>query len=405
VALLTLSASHHDLDLDLLEQLSSGAGSVGTTVVADASVAGCVVLATCNRFELYLDVDDAEVAIKSVVQTVAEATELPGDTVGEALRPWLGARAVAQHLFGVAAGLESMVVGEREVAGQVRRALTAARADGTASPALERLFQTASRASRAVATGTGLGRGGRSVVTVALDLAAERMPLADATVLLIGTGSYARTALAALRNRGVGRVAVHSPSGRAAELADAEGLDVVPREALAAELGRADLVVGSSGANGPVVRAEDVLAARLHDGRPQVLVDLALRHDIDPTVRALGVPLIDLATVREHVAPLEVADARRLVAEHAERFEGTLAEQVLVPVVVALRGHVHGLLEEELLRSPTPEVERALRHFAARLLHTPVVRAREHARRGRSEAYLDAVQTLLGLDVEGREPE
>jgi glutamyl-tRNA reductase len=399
VELLTLSASHLDLDLDLLEQLSSGAGSIGSAM--DASIIGCVVLATCNRFELYLDARDAEVAAKAAVHAVVEATGLPSDDVASVLRVRRGARDVAEHLFGVAAGLESMVVGEREVAGQVRRALAAARADGTTTPALERLFQTASRASRAVVARTGLGSGGRSVVTVALDLAARDLPLAGARVLLIGTGSYASAAVGALTARGVGRITVHSPSGRADDFARGRGLGVVER--LADGLADADLVVGCSGAAGPVLGADDVRAARAAGGGPSVLVDLALRHDVDPAVRTVGLPVIDLATVREHVAPLEVGGARRVVAEHAARFEATLAEQELVPALVALRAHVHDLLEDELRRTRaegTP-IEPALRRFAARLLHLPAVRARDHARRGEAAAYRDAVETLLGLGRDG----
>lgn len=399
MALLTLTASHHDVDLDRLERLAA-AGSVGSGVVADASIAGCVVLATCNRFELYLDSRDAEVGRKAAIQAVAEAAGLSVDDAAAALRPLTGEHAVAEHLFAVASGLESMVVGEREITGQVRRALTAARAAGATTPALERLFQTASRASRAVMAQTGLGRSGRSLVSVALDVAAQEAPFVGARVLLIGTGSYARTAVAALRSHHVGRIAVHSASGRAGELAEELDLDVAGD--LAAELAAADVVVGCSGAAGHVIGVDDVRAAQVASGGPGVLVDLALRHDIDPAVRELGVPLIDLATVRRHVEPPEVAQARAVVAEAADDFVAALAEAELAPVVVALRGRVHALLEEELRRLPpdrAPEVEVALRRFAARLLHNPVARARDHARQGRSAEYRDAVETLLGVEL------
>lgn len=402
MALLTLTASHLDVDLDRLERLAA-AGSVGAAVAADASIAGCVVLATCNRFELYLDSSDArdtEVGRKAAVQVVAEATGLTVDDAAAALRPLVGDRAVAEHLFAVASGLESMVVGEREITGQVRRALTAARATGTTTPTLERLFQTASRASRRVMAQTGLGRSGRSLVAVALDVAAQEAPFVGARVLLIGTGSYARTAVAALRAHHVGRIAVFSASGRAGDLADELDLDVAGD--LAAELAGADVVVGCSGAAGPVIGVDEMRAARAASGGPGVLVDLALRHDIDPAVRELGVPLIDLATVRRHVEPPEVGRARAVVGEEADEFAAALAEAELVPVVVALRGRVHALLEDELRRLPAdhgPEAEAALRRFAARLLHTPVVRARDHARRGRSAEYRDAVETLLGVEI------
>lgn len=404
VVLLTLSASHHDLDLDLLEQLSTGAQSVGPTVVADSSIAGCVVLATCNRFEVYLDTDrDVDVAVKAATSTVAQAAGFaPGHAKG-LLRLTEGTGPVARHLFAVAAGLDSMVVGEREVAGQVRRALAAARADRTMTASLELLFQTASRASRSVGAHTGLGTAGRSVVAVALDLAAERLTLTGANVLLIGTGSYARAAVSALRARGVGRIAVHSPSGRAAAFASERSLIPIDAGALADHLADADLVVACSGATGPVLGVEEVSRARHRtDGhRPMVLVDLALRHDIDSAVGGIpGVTLLDLAGVQAGTpatAP-EVGDGWGIIETHVERLAAALAERDLVPAVVALREHVHALLDAELARAGgSPEVERALTRLAASLLHTPMVRARTHARRGDSQVYLDALATLFDI--------
>lgn len=425
MVLLALSASHHDLDLDVLEQLSSGARSVGPTAVADSCLDGCVVLATCNRFELYLDAVDGreDVAAKAAVDAVAEATGLPADDVARALRPRTGMFPVAQHLFGVASGLDSMVVGEREVAGQVRRALASAREDGTTSSDLERLFQWASRASRAVGAGTSLGSSGRSVVAVALDLAGDALggtapdvapdavpdavpddALAGRRALVVGTGTYARAVLSALERRGVHDVAIYSPSGRAAELAAARGLAAVPDGGLLDAVAAADVVVTCSGTLGPVLGPDDVRAAR-PDGRPVAIVDLALRHDVDPAVAGVpGVTFIDLGTVQQHagyVAP-EVADGWQIVAEHAARFADTLSDRDVVPAVVALRAYVHEVLDDELRRGrvSAPETERALRRFAGRLLHTSAVQARAHARRGTGAAYREAVETLLGVELD-----
>lgn len=426
MVLLALSASHHDLDLDVLEQLSSGARSVGPTAVADSCLDGCVVLATCNRFELYLDAVDGreDVAAKAAVDAVATATGLPADDVAHALRPRTGMFPVAQHLFGVASGLDSMVVGEREVAGQVRRALASARADGTTSSDLERLFQWASRASRAVGAGTSLGSSGRSVVAVALDLAGDALAarpreddaldgalddaLAGRRALVVGTGTYARAVLSALERRGVHDVAIYSPSGRAADLAAARGLAAVPDGGLADAVAAADVVVTCSGTLGPVLGPDDVRAAR-PDGRPVAIVDLALRHDVDPAVAGVpGVTFVDLGTVQQHagyVAP-EVADGWQIVAEHAARFADTLSDRDVVPAVVALRAYVHEVLDDELRRGriSAPETERALRRFAGRLLHTTAVQARAHARRGTGAAYREAVETLLGVELGGVEP-
>lgn len=439
MALLTLTASHRDLDLDVLEQLSSGAHSVGATVVADSpAITGCVVLATCNRFEVYVDTGPAAVGspaagpapsqaevVAATVAAIARASGLSEADVAASLQASSGP-AVAQHLFAVASGLDSMVVGEREVSGQVRRALATARAQGTTSPRLERLFQVASRTSRAVGSRTGLAGTGRSVVGVALDLATHELAghdldLVHARVLLVGTGSYAGASLTALRARGASDIVVHSPSGRAADFAADRGLATVAPGTLADELATADVVVSCSGALGPVIDAEMVASARRAstgvDGRarPVVLVDLALRHDIEPRVGALpGVRLIDLAAVQHH-SPATVTPAvdagRLIVAERAAAFERELAERVLVPEVVALRSHVGQALEAEIDRvralaragradpASVERVERSLRRFAATVLHTPSVQARDHARAGRHAEYRAGLDALFGIEV------
>lgn len=455
MVLLSLSASHRDLDLDVLEQLSSGAHAVGSTVVADSpAITGCVVLATCNRFEVYLDTDIPRPAddgapfttagspvgpgadddplrpapgagsladrahraaiadaAHDVMAVVARTSGLDADAVAASLQLSVGP-AVSRHLFAVASGLDSMVVGEREVAGQVRRALQTARALGTTSSNLERLFQSASRASRAVGSRTALGGTGRSVVGVALDLVTQDVDLRQASVLLVGTGSYAGASLTALRTRGVQDVAVHSPSGRAHAFATDRGARPVEDGGLPEALAAADVVVSCSGALGFVVDVAMVEAARAATGdRPRVLVDLALTHDVDPGVAGVpGVRLVDLATIQASAPAAvarEVARGRRIVDEHAAEFEATLAEQTLVPAVVALRRHVEEAMAAELQRvqAADPEVaaavERSLRRFAASVLHVPAVRAREHARRGRHEEYRDGLEAVFGLQVDG----
>ncbi|WP_243758624.1 glutamyl-tRNA reductase [Actinotalea soli] len=424
---MTLTASHRDLDLDVLEQLSSGAHSVGSEVVADShEITGCVVLATCNRFEVYLDVAETcagpETALDAVTATVARTSGLPQADVQDSLQARVGPE-VGRHLFAVASGLDSMVIGEREVAGQVRRALHTARTERTTSPRLERLFQTASRTSRAVGAQTGLGGTGRSVVGVALDLAAEALvesdlELAQARVLLVGTGSYAGASVTALRARGVTDVAVHSPSGRAAGFAAERGLEAVEPGTLDAQLARADVVLSCSGALGPVVDAAMVVDARRRsvddDGRPRpvVLIDLALHHDIDPQAAQVpGVHLIDLATVQQH-SPTTVSPAveagLEIVARSAAEFEAGLAEQELVPEVVALRARVEAQVAAEVARvaarqgpEAAAQVERSLRRVSAALLHQPTVRAREHARAGRAEEYRDGLAAVFGIEPEG----
>ncbi|MCC2333696.1 glutamyl-tRNA reductase [Cellulomonas wangsupingiae] len=414
---MSLVASHHDLDLTVLERLQSDVHAVGREVVAATNaVTGAVVLATCNRFELYLDVDDtahAPRARRAVAQAVAARSGYSPDDVAEHLRPLVGADA-SEHLFAVASGLESMVVGEREIAGQVRRALTTARRDGTTTSTLEALFQAASRASRAVEASTGLGSTGRSVVGVALDLAARTLPQGEAGVdwsavrcVLVGTGSYAGASLAALKARGVHDVRVYSPSGRAGAFAAARGVTGLPAGAdLLPELARTDLVVACSGAAGTVLGVEALAAARRGSAQPLTVVDLALRHDVDPDVRTLpGVALVSLQSVAEH-APAEhaaLSRARDVVLEAAEDFEADRRVREWDPAVVAERTRVLGALEAALAAVP-PEARdearaRTLRRRTRRLLHGPTVAARAAARVGDAAGYARALADLAAVPV------
>jgi len=407
--MLSLVASHHDLDLAVLERLSTGSRAVGREIVtASDSIAGAVVLATCNRFEVYLDVADADAsdtARAAAAATVAACSGYPPQRVADALAPATGSR-VVEHLFAVASGLESMVVGEREIAGQVRRALTAARRDGTTTSDLEALFQAASRTSRAVEAGTGLGAAGRSVVGVALDLVEEGLPAwPDVRCLLIGTGSYAGASLAALKARGCRDVLVYSASGRAGQFAAQRGVTAATDD-LAASLAGVDLVVACSGASGAVLDVDALIRSRSAEAslgaRPLAVLDLALRHDVDPAVGELpGVRLVSLTTVAESAPDghsATVACARALVAEQAAVFERDLRTRQWNPPVVAERRRVLEDLAGAAGGLPEREA-RALRRSVRSALHGPTVRAREAARAGDVAAYAAALAELAAVAV------
>jgi len=349
--ILALAARHHQVGLENLERLSARPCAVRRAVVsACAGVRGAVVLETCNRFELYLDVEHLEIDVRDVTRTVARVLGLPAVLVAATLTRVTDPVA---HLCEVAAGLDSMVLGEQEIAGQVRRAVAESRAAGMSSGPLERLFGAASRAARQVATGTGLGSLGRSVVDVALD-AAGVAP--GARCVLVGTGSYAGAAVAALTRRGVATVEVYSPTGRAAEFAGPRGLGVIDAKGLAAAVAGADLVVTCSGGGGVVLRPEhfasagsaplrtdrplavvgpaspraaerDAVSSGSGDfDRPLAVVDLALRRDVDPAVGDLPhvrlVALRDLAELAPGLGSEDVARARALVAATVAEFSG-----------------------------------------------------------------------------------
>ena len=412
VVLVSFVASHRNRDLALLEQLSVGAEALGATVAGAPAVAGAVVLPTCNRFEVYVEAEDPAAARRVVVDALSQTSPLNADAIDAALETFEGDDAV-RHLLSVATGLESMVVGEREISGQVRRAHADARAQQALSPRLDRLFQSALRTARVVASSTGLGTSGRSVVSVALDLADATVTWSGARVVVIGTGALADAAVGAMQGRGAAIVGVHSPSGRAAEFAAMHGLEALAEAELLAAVRGADVVLACSGGEGFVLSAEAVRDARAGVATPLTIVDLSLERDVEPAVRLLpGVFVVDLETVGAR-APEEsvnaVEAARAIVAHAVARFDD--ASRSLDPAVVALREHVFGLLEREVARlRPAPgadaetiaradAAEQALRHFAKTLLHVPTVRAREHAEAGQAERYLSAITALYGIDV------
>lgn len=415
--LLCFSSSHRTAEFDLLERLERHAPAVVAALAEHTElVSGSVVLATCNRFEAYLDIDEPLPAARAVAaETVIDAVSAASGIDAEVLRSssaLYSDDAVAEHLFSVSSGLESVVIGEGEIAGQVRRALQAARTSGTVTGDLERLFQGASRTSRGVKNRTGIMTAGRSMVRLALELAESRITDWTAVrVLLVGTGKYAGASLAALRERGVVDVQVYSPTGRAAKFALSH--DVAPVEAteLGDVLGRADLVVTCSAVTDHVLTRALVAEAVALPGAVErrLVIDLGLPRNVDPAVAELnGVELLDLETIRIH-APVEelnaATDARELVGAAAAEFAAQTAEQAVTPALVALRTHVFAVLDAEIERArsrgdSSEQTEAALRHLAGVLLHTPSVRARELARHGDAQTFADAAAALFGLEID-----
>ncbi|WP_158867551.1 glutamyl-tRNA reductase [Leifsonia sp. AG29] len=415
--LLCFSSSHRTADFDLLERLERHAPAV-TEALAEHSdiVSGSVVLATCNRFEAYVEIDEPlpaarAVSAEAVIDAVSSATGIAPDVL-RASSAVYSDHAVAEHLFAVSSGLESVVVGEGEIAGQVRRALESARAAGTVTSELERVFQVAARTSRGVKNRTGIMQAGRSLVRLALDLAESRVSDWGGTrVLLVGTGKYAGASLAALRDRGATDVRVFSPSGRAARFARSHDIEPVEAPGLVEALAASDLVVTCSAVTDHVVTVPLLSDALGLPGAVErrLIVDLGLPRNVDPAVAGLaGVELLDLETISIH-APLEelnaADDARSIVDQAAAEYRAQTAEQAVTPALVALRKHVFDVLDAEIERArrrgdSNDRTEAALRHLAGVLLHTPSVRARELAREGEAQAFIDAAEALFGIRPE-----
>lgn len=375
---------------------------------ADGLIDGFVVLATCNRFEIYLDAVTFHGALAMVMEAIVAV--VPEDSLGlaESTFTHVGAGAV-EHLYRVAAGLESMVVGENEIIGQVRAAL----AGGTmVSPKLRRAFQGALTTAKAITTQTGLGRVRRSLASVGMDLAAGELsldnpdeallpPWSEARVLILGTGQYAGTVVADLTRRGCTSMMVYSASGNALAFAETHP-NVVPTADLSAALKTADLLVTASG-NG--IAKIDIKV--LMGARTQVVVDLSGGVDIDED---LPVRVIGLAEIGSHAPPAcmeSVDQAEEMVGNAVTELMNSELGRGAAPAITAIRGYVSGIIEAEVARvrnAHSPEVaqavEKSLRRVTGAMLHHPSVAAVELARIGRMDEYNQALHTVFGIMVE-----
>ncbi|MET0303515.1 MAG: glutamyl-tRNA reductase [Microbacteriaceae bacterium] len=400
VVLLCLTANHRNAAFDLLDRLSTAAPSATAELVASAdAVRGAVVIATCNRFEAYLDVDenapDPAAAVDHTIEVMSQAGSVDADELRSAVSI-VRNDDVAHHLFSVSSGLESVVVGEDEIAGQVKRALETARADHTSTRALEHLFQRAASTSRAVRGATDLGGKGRSLVRLALELASSRITdWTHARVLVVGTGSYAATTIAALRDRGAADVSVYSATGRAAMFAARYGIRAV--DDLRAGISEADVIITCTARY--AISPEDIT-----DESRRLVIDLGLPRNVDPAVREMpGTELLDLEIIALHapLPELSADTARGLVGSAATAFS---ADRDAAPSIVALRKHVFDALDDEIARARSrggdERTVEALRHLAGVILHTPSVRGRQLAREGKAAEFEAGLEAIFGITPE-----
>ncbi|MFI5084526.1 MAG: glutamyl-tRNA reductase [Actinomycetales bacterium] len=419
MVLFSLAASHADTDLETVARLSAGASGLPAAVLADnPAIVGTVSLATCNRYEIYAEArttEDVEAARAALIAAISDSSGLPEHTVSTTFDTRSGPEAT-RHLFAVSAGLDSAVVGEREIAGQVRRALTGAQQDATASPALVRLFQAASRTAKDVGAQTALGSRGRSIVSVALDLAMElgdggRSGWAGRKAVIFGTGAYAGATMAQLGERGCTDISVYSSSGRAEAFTAGRGGIPLDSATLPAAVAAADVVIGCSGSDHRVDAAE-IEAVRSGTAKLLTVIDLALTRDFDPAVAELdGVELITLESVRL-AAPQEHAESLRhasgIVEDAAAKFQEQQNSRSVDAAIVALRRHTMGVLDAEIERvraqhgctAAAEEVEFAMRRMVKSLLHIPTVRARELAAAGDRDSYVAGLEALYGIIID-----
>jgi glutamyl-tRNA reductase len=408
---LVVGISHRSAPIALLEQLvvdADGATKLIEDVLAIPHVSEATVVATCNRLEIYAAVD----RFHGSVEDISSLLLAPAEGGVEALIPHLYVHyddGAVSHLFRVAAGLDSMAVGEAQILGQTRDALRLGQEHGSVGPVLNTLFQQALRVGKRAHAETGIDRAAPTLVSAALDRGAG--DLSGRRVAVVGAGAMAALSVATVVRRGAGEVVVvNRTPERAERLAREYAVRWAPLSAVAEEVAAADVVVACAGASGVLVGRDAVAAA----AGPIALVDLALPHDVDPSVVDLpGVTLVTLAdlgeVLRTSEAGSEVEAVRTIVTDEVEAFVSARRQAGLTPTVVALRSMATGVVESEIerLERRLPDLDEAtraelvhtLRRVTDKLVHQPTIRAKELGDRD-AVSYATALAELFALDPE-----
>ncbi|MHB1614338.1 MAG: glutamyl-tRNA reductase [Actinomycetes bacterium] len=418
MSVLVVGLSHRSAPVRLLEQMALTPDRVEkllTDAVASPCVEEAVVLATCNRAEIYAVVDRFHPGVARLSDLLAQYGGLDRDLVSSHVYVHYEERAV-HHLFSVSAGLDSMVVGEGQVLGQVRTALQLAQGVGSAGRVLNDLVQQALHVGKRAHHETGIDHVGHSLVTAALDLGEQRVgPLAGRPALVVGAGSMSALAVATLARRGIGPIVVANRTrSRAEALAMSVGGRAAGWDDLGEELAGADVVLAATGASGQVIEASTLaVAAARRGGRRQLVVDLALPRDVEAqAAQVAGVELVDLesvgASLDGQAGALDVAMVRAIVASELESYLAAERAAAVAPTVVALRARADALVDAELARLMTrlpgladrdrAEVVQAMRRVADKLLHAPTVRVKELAGQPGAGSYAEALRALFDLD-------
>ncbi|KAA1428338.1 glutamyl-tRNA reductase [Nocardioides antri] len=420
MSVLVVGISHNSAPVSLLERVALDDDGV-QKLMADAAacehVTEATVISTCNRVEIYTEVERFHGSVESLSKLLVERA---GETT-EAMLPHLYVHyddGAISHLFQVAAGLDSMAVGEGQILGQTREALRRGQELGTVGPALNTLFQQALRVGKRTRAETAIDQVAPTLVTAAIDqIDGSDDAVRGKDVVVLGAGAMAGLATATVARMGARRVAVVNRSmERAKRLAALYDAHPVPISQLAAELTGADVLITCTGSAATLV-GRDVLAAARADvaDRPLAIIDLALPHDVDPAAAELpGVTLIGLAQLAEALhdgtSSVEVLEVRRILGEEVTAFLAARRQASVTPTVVALRSMATSVVDAEMTRleSRLPdlddhvrdEIRHAVRRVADKLLHEPTVRVKELANEDGAVSYAAALAELFALDPE-----
>ncbi|HTA15307.1 MAG TPA: glutamyl-tRNA reductase [Solirubrobacteraceae bacterium] len=419
--LLALGMSHKTAPVALRERLAfteSQAVEFAEQITESPEVSEAVVISTCNRTEIYLVVGDPVRAETDVLGMLARSAGIRPTELAQEIYSPRNCDA-ARQLYRVTSGLESMILGEAEIQGQVKRAYEAAMQAGLTGPLSNRLFAAALTTGKRVRSETGIGSSRVSVPSVAVDLAQDVLGgLEDRHVVILGAGETSELTAQALAHQGVGTIFVaNRHADRALSLAQRFGGSVVGLDGLPDQLLEADIVVSSTSSPHPIVGSEELeLVMEQRTGRPLLLIDIAVPRDIDARCGDLdGVTLYDIddlqAVVQRNLGTRAeiVPQAEEIVEEEIRRFARWLGQLETLPTVSALREHGNALVEQILAENAgrwesaserdLMRVEAIARAVLGRLLHEPTIRLRSFSQE-RGHASLQLVRELFGLDEE-----
>lgn len=418
--LLVLGLSHKTAPVAVRERLSVTDPQIERMLVELAKsehVHEAAILSTCNRTEVYLVVGDPVQAEGELLNIIAKSSRIRPTELAALVYTPRNCDA-ARHLYRVASGLDSMILGEYEVQGQVKRAYETALRVGTTGPMLNRLFKAALRTGKRVRTETTLSERRTSVASVAVDLAAAEVGhLEDKSVMIIGAGETAELTAQAFAAQGVQTLFVSNRhADRARSLAERFNGRVGTLDELPEQLEQADVVISSTGSPHPVLGSSElgaVMTVRL--ARPLVLIDIAVPRDIDPECAAVpGVSLYDIDDLQAVVARnlegrgVEAGVAEEIVEEEIHKFARWMGQMEITPTIVDLRTRATEIVEhvlaenvgrwESASEADLQRIERAARTVVQRLLHEPTVRLKEARDRDDAHGHVEVLRELFGLD-------
>lgn len=365
---------------------------------------GFVLVSTCNRFELYFEAKDHQ-AVQNLVETELETLAHHQVSFSSKLR-LEDSDAIAEHLFSVASGLRSMIIGESEIAGQVKRSFKIAQESAQTTKNLSRLFQHAMKTSKEVATTTEISKVGKSIIDIALDQV--QFISTDSKALIIGTGAYARVVTASLKRRGFESISVYSRSGRAEAFAEGHELTPVQTGSLGKALEETELVVSASGKPGFSITSEEFL--RLAN-KPKAIIDMALSQDVDPEIEKQElttlIRLSELTSTPDEQAEQVRTDAEQVVSQAVKTFNSVARQSAADPVITNFHTVMESRISEQLkkqLSSETrdpEELEMLVRKTVRAILHTPTMQAKRHFENGQQEEFEQALNMVFALDEQG----